>query len=415
MPKITVDPEVLEKKAGEISRLSERLSKLTGKISNVCLLAGSHDGQFKPRVVQLAGHMNSKIMMSSGRASRTGEELKKISNKFKAADSIGFVAMDISDKNNVPYWINDDTNFLSYYDKNFIESSLKFLGLGSLFIVMALRSMPISILIALIALKGYKPKPFTEDDAEKQVAKELKHFHNTKTGKEMIAAAISANVLFVFYDRNGNEVTSIGDSKTARRTVPITWRDAGSEMKHMSWGAAFSPGDRSIYLNRQFMKDKAEYGERLIHEMQHCIDRRWLEGEKFFTNQDFVNTDSLSEMSPDQIRDFIKSEVTSRIQSEVRAFDIGYEHGSLTQESKYGKVLNRHDGVFTKEEYEHVLITREYNNTYKHQWESILRDNFPDGPSYSVTISVDTKGEIQVDLEVYNIIDHANYENPRMV
>lgn len=86
MPKITVNPEELERKAGEIDRLSERLSKLTGRISSVCLLAGSYDGQFKPRVVQLAGHMNSKIMQSSTRTSGSSKKLQNISKRFLEAD-----------------------------------------------------------------------------------------------------------------------------------------------------------------------------------------------------------------------------------------------------------------------------------------------------------------------------------------
>lgn len=86
MPKIIVNPVELEKKAGEIGRLSERLSKLTGRISSVCLLAGSYDGQFKPRVVQLAGHMNSKIMQSSTRTSGSSKKLQNISKRFLEAD-----------------------------------------------------------------------------------------------------------------------------------------------------------------------------------------------------------------------------------------------------------------------------------------------------------------------------------------
>ena len=57
--------------------------------------------------------------------------------------------------------------------------------------------------------------------------------------------------------------------------------------------------------------------------------------------------------------------MSRRVNDEIEAHDIGYEHQGGTNEEKYGVMLDRTDGVDTKGEREFILEKRGYGSDYE--------------------------------------------------
>ena len=397
MPKIIVNPEDLERKAREIDRLSERLSKLTGRISSVCLLAGSYDGQFKPRVVQLAGHMNSKIMQSSSRASRSGQKLSAINKKFIEADLQTTDFFQSFKSKSFEEW----SDWLKEKVKNgwgeAIKKALPFLGTGALFSQGATK---IDAFRFTVIERMMMPKPLTDEEADNLVLIELKKFSDHNAGKEMIEAAIKAGVLFVFVNHKGETVYSIGDAETARKTIPISFKDTeGCE-------GYFSDLNKTITLNKNSNNNYRLYKHAIIHEMQHAIDCRYSEGDNFFSENanpnesNYVkgNFSSLTSEDKVAIEVYYSNEVHKRLKTEVNAHDIGYEYEGGFYEKLYGKILDRSDGIYSKNEFNIILYPRLYRRQYINEYEQQLKAAFNDGSDYSIKIRLLENGQPKVSI-----------------
>lgn len=382
MPKITIDPEVLEKKAGEIERLSERLSKLTGRINNVCLLAGSHDGQFKPRVVQLAGQMNSKIMQSSARTSQSSEGLKKISNKFKAADSQNRSKNIWQTEIRIPQWIKD---FISKVNQEISYSLEGLLALGILYD--DTRTKLRGEIRNSICNLGRPTWLLINRNARNEFALEFSRLIETKPGREIISKTIAAGLLFVLVDPNGKTLAQLGNPKTATQQILVTFT------KDKPFKGAYFYDEKKIYINLENKKDPFFYKEVLVHEMQHAIDDKLdeIEGRRTGFPSNFKGMDK------GEITSIIQEMVESSAKSEIRAFDIGFENAN--KQGEIADMLNRHDGVYTKEEFDYVLFEKGNANRYKEFAEKLLSESFPDGPNYLVRIEVNDDGKIQVSLD----------------
>ena len=382
MPKIKINPDEIEKLAGKMDRISQRLSKLAGQATSVGLSAPSYDGQLKPRVISLANQMNSQVMQGSARTLQGSGKLKTISDRFKQADfQTDRVQRFLADLL-VPPWLQWICERHYKTGDQYLNSLLALGALGAGIEKVVLKTATI-----------LSPKnELTDEETVSKMARELKRFKWTKTGREMIKKAKDAGILFVLVDLNGNIIGQIGDPKTARKNVPIGW------VENEGYSGAYNPGRQEIKLNQDYRNNNRFYKETLIHEMQHAIDDRNLIGEAYFANQCFEDID-LSKLSKEELRDLLEKEATIYVQTEVNSRDIGYEHGSGSNESKYGNILNRHDGIYTEEEYHHVLVTCDYSYVIKTEYERILKQYFPNGPEYSVTVFINDSGEIEVTLD----------------
>lgn len=397
MPKITVDPEVLEKKAGEISRLSERLSKLTGKISNVCLLAGSHDGQFKPRVVQLAGQMNSKIMQSSTRASQSGKKLASISKDFKDADN----ASGYKKEYYLPPWLDILFQFTNY------PGGKTTLFLGGLF---GLKTEDISKASRILytSITRVWKRDISTSFANFDIAKEMRYFKKTKTGREIVEKAKKHGVLFVLYDEDGKVIEKIGDEKS-KILIPISWVTVEKDSRMEGNIGFYSPSDKAIFLNSALVGRAGTIMETLIHEMQHGIDFNRADIPEFMTE-----TDKLFEQSRPPDTPLTNEEITIienefaeafeyYVDSEIKAHSLGYEHGGDIEGTIYGLKLNRHDGINTITEKKFILETRQYAiNSYEKWVNSFLDKTFQSGPKYTSKVYLNNQGKIIVKITKTN-------------
>lgn len=398
MPKIVVNPEELEKKAGEINRISERLSKLTRNISSVCLLAGSYDGQFKPRVVQLAGQMNSKIMQSSTRTSQSGKKLATISKNFKDADN----ASKSKKEYYLPGWLDFLFQNVSYLNNKTI------LFLGILF-GLNLKHISKDSRILYTTITYFWKRDIPIDRANLETAREIRYFKKSKTGREIEKKAKQHGVLFVLYDEKGNITEKIGD-ENSKTIVPISWVTEEKDPRMKGNNGFYSPSENAIFLNSGLFGEAGTIMRTLIHEMQHAIDFNSADKLEFLTETNKVLAQCRPPDNPLTNNELaiIQKEYEKKIEfyvdSEIKAHDIGYEHGGSIAETVNGFKLNRHDGVNTISEKKFILETRRYAiNSYERWINENLEKTFPNGPKYSSKVYVNDQGKIIVKITVAEV------------
>jgi len=219
------------------------------------------------------------------------------------------------------------------------------------------------------------------------LVKELFDFQNTNTGKRLAAEAAEAGLLFIIVDA-GRVMARWG--ALGGKEIEIQW----GEMKDSS--GYFDPDENKIKLYEEMLGNDHIYEHTLIHEMQHAIDFNKpnidIEKIRFVCA---LNEEQASRMSPDQLEKAFADMFTEYAKTEVNAHDIGYEHAG----NSLGDVLDRSDGVYSKEEYDFIINKRSYEESYEGYINDHLKQLFGENTKYRADVWVDGNGKIQVDID----------------
>jgi hypothetical protein len=234
---------------------------------------------------------------------------------------------------------------------------------------------------------GWQSWQIMDTGRSARLVKELLDFQNTETGKRLAREAAEAGLLFVIVD---------GGKVIAR------WGALGGKEIEIQWGEMegssgyFDPLENEIKLNQEMTGDDHIYGHTLIHEMQHAIDinKPNIDIEKI-NFVDNLTVDQASQMSPEQLEQAFADKYTEYTKTEVNAHDIGFEH----EGNSVGDVLDRSDGMYTKEEFDFIINKRPYEETYESYINDRLKSLFGENTKYKADVWVDKNGQIQVDID----------------
>lgn len=408
MPKIKINPDEIEKLAGNMDRISQRLSKLAGQATSVGLSAPSYDGQLKPRVISLANQMNSQVMQGSARTLQGSGKLKTISDRFKQADfQTDRVQRFLADLL-VPPWLQWICERHYKTGDQYLNSLL---ALGSLYTgITSAKNFVVETFVwfgesLYDSLNGLVEK-IKSLSPKRRIAEKMKNefekFPESETGKEIIEKAIAAGILFKLLDMDGNVIATIGDPKTATKEVPIDW-----VFNISTTSGEYAPIEKKINMNWLYsIIGLSFYKGVLIHEIQHAIDvydKDIMELISEINNILSVEREAGQGLTDDEIAT-LENEYAKKwefyVDTEIRAHDIGYDHYKDDVEAKlYGDLLNRHDEINTIEEKRIILEKRQYAiNTYEPAMNEALDKAFPNGPKYTSKVSLDDEGNIKVKI-----------------
>ena len=395
MTKIRINPDKLEKTAIKLTELCGELSSMSSQVIQLGRSAPSYENQFRSEVETFASDTKIKIDNCMAELDHSSERLVSIARQFQNVDSQGIVKKSFHDF--LPPWLNNllldpsRSDTLAYSRLNAIIS----LGVLGLFNV---------VIFYFVAI--WPRNNLSLEEKTDLALRELESFKHTATGREMIDAAIGAGILFVFLDANGNRIGTIGDPSTSDYDVPITWAENKGTVVENNWYGGYNTSTKSISLNPNNFSYNI-LSEIIIHEMQHAIDHKTgvidneiVDGKNFdeYTDEELANNYSLEEIIKNYERDYL-----GYLKSEINATDIGIENTHWLTNLIHGRKLNRHDGVYTFEEYNYILSDdegcRAYNKVYKNQIEEKLRLIYPDGPNYDVTVWMDKDCNLHIDLE----------------
>lgn len=220
-----------------------------------------------------------------------------------------------------------------------------------------------------------------------RLVNQLLDFENSKTGKQLAEEAASVGMLFVIMD-GGRILGSWG--KPGGERIKIMWGD-------MDNAYGYFDGNDQIRLNYKKYKDNDHlYRHTLIHEMQHAIDfhKPNVDLEKI-DKLNNLTQQQIDQMSPDELEKIFTDVYTEHAKTEVNAHDIGYAF----EGSDIGKVLDRSDGVYTKEEFKFIINKRSYEENYEGYINEQLKEWFGDNTKYRADVWVDGEGKIHVDID----------------
>jgi hypothetical protein len=254
----------------------------------------------------------------------------------------------------------------------------------------------------------------TKHDLVIRFAREMRHFKDTETGREIIIKAHLAGVCFVLMDENGDPFEYLGD-RDAKTMVPIylsTIQEIKDDLElkkedKIDLDGYYMHGDNDIHLRieGEGVVIAQIIMQAMIHEMQHAIDHNsdtedLAEFTKLFdTSQASGKLPTDEEIS--KLEKWAEKWIENRVRSEVDAHDIGNENAGMLDLLYKGYELNRQDGVYTYSEKLHVLETQEYaQNTYKPQLDKILEELYPNGPHFESEVYLEKDGTIRVKISV---------------
>ncbi len=399
MPKIKINPDEIDKVAGKIDRISQRLSKLAREATSIGLSAPSYDGQLKPRVISLANQMNSQVMQGSARSLQGSRELKSVSKKFWDADRLSFLSEGVSFER----W---KRGFFSWAKD---PSIINYLMLGALSYVGISGAKQSIIDIPRRIISNHWTWVFkrniTREEAIQETAEEMRRFKRTITGREMIKKANESNIAFVLLDDKGNELERIG-RYDATNVIPIKWVSVNDDEDMKGNAGFYRPSDNTVYLNEDYRGWTGIAVGTLIHEMQHAIDFNGSPKPVFLPESASMLANERSSeqtLSSAEIA-LLEKEYANMwefyVDSEIKAHDIGYIHGGNLKETFRGIfTLDRSDGVNTRSEKLFILETRHYAiNSYEKFMNDDLIKMFPNGPKYSSKVYLDDEGNIKVKI-----------------
>lgn len=222
---------------------------------------------------------------------------------------------------------------------------------------------------------------------DERLVEQLLDFQNSEVGKRMAEEAAEAGLLFVIWE-GGKIIARWG--MPGGKEVRISW-----EKMKKSTGGYFNGRDQ-IKLNETMITDDFTYEQSLIHEMQHAIDYN-----KPNVNVEKINhvyrltKEDASKLTVEQLEKEFADSTTERTKTEVNAFDICLENAGNDE----GKVLDRSDGAFTKEEFDYVINERSYEQIYEDDINNKLKEWYGEDTNYVADVWVDGDGHIQVDID----------------
>lgn len=400
MTKIRINTDEIRKIAKQLDVLSAELSSLGREAASVASNAPPYEGQFRSRVSPIGHNASSRISSASGELTRFGIDLTRVSGRFENADEGFGDGRNISDRLNLPQWLK---TILGPGDRS-VRSMLKnilvlgYLGLRAKSFI-AQGTIP-----GKFNFKFGKSKKLTEQEAMDKLSRELADFRNTDTGRELIDGAIAAGILIVLLDSEGKLIESIGDPNSTTR-VPVSWVSPNEDKRMKGCNGFYDPESDGVFLNADKRNNDHIYEHTLYHEIKHAVNDHKGDPPEQFTESNIIlankitNQQSLSDSEIKTIEQETEEWLSRRVNDEIEAHDIGYEHQGGTNEEKYGVKLDRTDGVDTKGEREFILDQRGYGSIYEEDVEESINSSFPNGPKYSVDITVDAEGQIQVELK----------------
>ncbi len=213
-----------------------------------------------------------------------------------------------------------------------------------------------------------KEQQYTIDEAWEQMM-------STKSGKELIELSKKYGIKFIL---PSGKIIGDGDY-----VVNITVED----LEEGTLGDA-SPG--SIRFDQEFMDEKYEtpdyLAQVLAHEIQHQVDQE--QGLLPEENHAEIIMEYLINDDYDSAEKMLKEAIQKRTESEVRAFNRGFEVDSGDQD--FEKMLND-DGVYSQEEVEFVIETMGYESIYEEQYNNKFL-------GHRVDVWVDDAGQIQCEI-----------------
>lgn len=399
MTRIRVNPDILSQSSNGISGVSGEVKKTGEKVWRSAKDAPSYDGQFGPVVRAIAQGAVAEAQNHQSRLSNESVSLAKRSEAFLAADT--------------PI-------------KNIINRSVGFpiVGFGQIShilpfqnIIIQPRNLGISGNPVESSVSGNYPVGFVHEtygDAGKstRLIDTLMDFENSPAGREMIQAAFAAGLLFIVKDSNG-EVLAKWGKQDSRSEIEVSIGAINEKIEGpYNILGLYQHDTKKITLNEEHIGEEQLYSNVLIHEMQHAVDDRFsiseimsslkramvygiLELPEFV--EALVNHDNhLGSKKIDELEAEFAQKITTNVKSEVNAYDIGYSMEGGSAEAEFGSLLDRNDGIYTKEEYEFIIYKRNYNLVYENQLNDLLKKDYSDGHEYEAIVKVDEIGAIQV-------------------
>ena len=400
MTKIRINTDEIRKTAKKLDGLSVELLSLGRESVRVASNAPPYEGQFRSRISLIGHDVSSRISSAGGELTKFGNELTKIVARFENADEGFGGKRSILDWLNLPQWLK---LLLGIGDKSVRSMIQNILVLGYL-------GLRVNSCITQGTIPGKfnfkfgKSKKLTEQEALDKLSKELADFRNTETGRELIEGATAAGILIVLLDSKGNIIESIGDPNSTTQ-IPVSWVSPSEDKRMKGCNGFYDPESDGVFLNADKRNNDHIYEHTLYHEIKHAVYNHTGDPPEHFTgiNQILSNERTTQQPLSDSEIKTIEKEVeewlSRRVNDEIEAHDIGYEHQGGTNEEKYGVMLDRTDGVDTKGEREFILEKRGYGSDYEEYFEEIINSRFPNGPKYSLNLHVDANGQIQVELK----------------
>ncbi len=400
MTKIRINTDETRRIAKRLDVLSAELSNLGREAASVASNAPPYEGQFRDRVSPIGHSASSRICSASGEFTRYGIDLTRISACFENADEGFCDGRSIPDRLNLPQWLKA---ILGIGDRSIRSMIQNILGLG------CLGSRKNSLIVQGLIPQKFnfkfgKSKTLSEQEARDKLTRELADFRNTDTGRELIDGAIAVSILIVLLDSKGNIIESIGDPNSTTK-IPVSWVSPSEDKRMKGCNGFYDPESDGVFLNADKRNNDHIYEHTLYHEIKHAVYNHTGDPPEHFTESDQILTSertthqSLSDSEIKTIEQEAEEWISRSVNNEIEAHDIGYEHQGGTNEEKYGVKLDRTDGVDTKGEREFILDQRGYGSIYEEDLEESINSRFPNGPKYSVDITVDAEGQIQVELK----------------
>lgn len=214
-----------------------------------------------------------------------------------------------------------------------------------------------------------KQQQYSIDDAWQQMI-------STDSGKELIELAKKLGFKFILPSGE-----TIGDGEYV---VNISVED-------LEDGIAGQAGEGQIVFDQEVMdktyKSPDYLSQVLAHEIQHQLDRK----QGLLPGDDHADIilGNLGNGDYDSAEKILKESIQKRAESEVRAFNRGFEVDRGYQIGEEETFNN--DGIASPQEIRHVIENRDYENIYEEQYNRAF-------PGYRVDVWVDDAGQIQCDI-----------------
>lgn len=408
MGKIRVNVDNLNQNARKLESINREISSLMDELSRVENAAPSYKNQFRSQIQNLTQHARHRLGQRVNQVESMAGRLNRVASDFNAADTMRLSMLSSYSQTGLSGLIPISGRLSEAYQR--------LLGYGSL-MSGGVKGWKIPKLQGkwITAIKDFfRPKTYEEriTAGEKKIQKELEAFRLTEEGREMLEEAKKAGILFVIYDKAGNEKTSFGDEKSHKKIVPISLYDFrlyGAGMDH--YGGLYSPSERSIYINENSLLTILYVGGTVIHEMQHAINHQRSVGDAFYLPDAPVNQKEeakVADMPLSDIERELAASVKSWLEDEVIAYDLQYDVSKNITVRSSAKILDRSDGVFTKEEYEFVLVTQDYQRYYEEFINENLKKFFPNGPDYASDVWITEDGEVGVTITERKPVDSTS-------
>jgi hypothetical protein len=215
-------------------------------------------------------------------------------------------------------------------------------------------------------------------------------FSTTEEGRRLIAAAISAGLMFVIM-KDGVAVGWLG--APGGKVIPINWETMEGASGY------YSPDidDPRIGLNERMKDDSHIFQHTLAHEMTHAIDLNTENLNQQALN-DFNNLDgeTVKGMPIENVESIMEKGLEEYVKTEINAHGIGYE---MDPGFELGDLLINNDGEYSYSEKAFILNVRGYEEHYEDSLNQWLKEVFGDNTKYRANVWLDVTGKVRVDLD----------------